>query len=91
VNGQVITHMLQDVLHVPSAPNNLLSLSRFDSGGRKVEFSGGQCRLYASDGQLLATASKFGNLYKLNTCVADSPVATVLQVTPEAHSWDEWH
>ncbi|EJD34166.1 hypothetical protein AURDEDRAFT_43222, partial [Auricularia subglabra TFB-10046 SS5] len=91
VNGQVVQHTLQDVLFVPSAPNNLLSLSRFDSGGKKVEFSGGQCRLYARDGQLLATATKSGHLYKLNVHFPPRTAAVVLQAATETHSWDEWH
>ena len=37
VNGQTIRHQLKDVLHVPEAPNCLLSSTRFDESGGSSE------------------------------------------------------
>ncbi|KZV82198.1 hypothetical protein EXIGLDRAFT_560933, partial [Exidia glandulosa HHB12029] len=96
VDGKTIRHTLGDVLYVPSAPNSLLSLSRFDSRGRRAEFSGGTCSFYASDGTLLARAEQSGRLYRVIgrtvTPSASSAVTTTLQTdAAAAHSWDEWH
>ncbi|KZV80335.1 hypothetical protein EXIGLDRAFT_630454, partial [Exidia glandulosa HHB12029] len=96
VNRTTIRHTLGDVLYVPSAPNSLLSLSRFDSRGRRAEFSGGTCSFYASDGTLLARAEQSGRLYRVIggtvTSSASPAVTTTLQTdTAAGHSRDEWH
>ncbi|EJD32779.1 hypothetical protein AURDEDRAFT_77463, partial [Auricularia subglabra TFB-10046 SS5] len=91
VDGTTVQHTLNDVLYVPSAPNSLLSLSRFDTHGRRVVFSGGLCSLYASDGTLLGQAEKVGRLYRVIGRAHVREIATALAARPGAHSWDEWH
>jgi len=43
VNGKKILHTLQDVLHVPSAENNLVSVGGIDASGNKIVFQEGNC------------------------------------------------
>ena len=46
-DGQSIKHILRNVLHVPKAPNCLLSIPCLAIGGGRVEFNGNGCQLYA--------------------------------------------
>ncbi|KZV83593.1 hypothetical protein EXIGLDRAFT_579333, partial [Exidia glandulosa HHB12029] len=95
VDGTTVRHTLGDVLYVPSAPNSLLSLSRFDSAGRRVVFSGGSCSLYSSTGALMGRAHQVGRLYRVAGRVATqstpSAAATALKTSQTVHSRDEWH
>ena len=38
INNKIQTFILSDVLYAPDAKNNLLSIGRLDSIGRKIEF-----------------------------------------------------
>ncbi|KZV81014.1 hypothetical protein EXIGLDRAFT_594891, partial [Exidia glandulosa HHB12029] len=95
LQGTTIRHTLGEVLYVPSAPNSLLSLSRFDSRGRRAVFSGGTCSFFVSVGTLLTRAEPRGRLYRVTgrsvRSHASPTSATVLQTRAGAHSWDEWH
>jgi len=53
INGKAIRHQLHDVLHVPGAPNCLLSVPRIDEAQGHVEFSNGECTLKDKKGILL--------------------------------------
>ena len=60
VKGDNVQHKLQDVLHVPEAPNSLLSVRRIDDSGGHVSFQGGKCELYSKFNQLIDTGIKTG-------------------------------
>ncbi|KZV80612.1 hypothetical protein EXIGLDRAFT_593178, partial [Exidia glandulosa HHB12029] len=96
VDGTTVRHTLGDVLYVPSAPSSLLSLSRFDSGGRRVVFSAGTCSLYSSTGMLMGRAHQVGRLYRVAGRVSAPSVspaaatALLTRATATAHSRDEW-
>ena len=54
VNGQTIPNHLCDVLHVPNAPNCLLSAARFDDAGGKFEGGDGRCSLKNKTNNIIA-------------------------------------
>ncbi|KIJ42164.1 hypothetical protein M422DRAFT_81072, partial [Sphaerobolus stellatus SS14] len=90
VDGNEKKLQLRDVLHVPSAPNCLLSISRLDNGGGKAEFSNGGCQLRNKNGEIFATGKNVNNLYLLDAR-ADLPGESVNIATALKPSWDEWH
>jgi transposase InsO family protein len=91
VDGKILNHQLRNTLHVPSAPNCLLSLSRFDEAGGRSETGGGTCWLKDRDGKIVGKGYKHNRLYLLaaratllrqeRTNYASSPKLT----------WDQWH
>lgn len=90
VGNDVIAHEIKDALHVPGAPNCLLSVSRFDDGGGEVGFRKGECVLRNKDGKVVGTGRKEGRLYKL-----DARAVLIREqanfATSDAKSWDHWH
>ena len=54
INGQTFMIVLRNVLYVPQAPNNLLSISRLDESGRRAVMGGGQIHLYHKNKLLIA-------------------------------------
>lgn len=90
VGNDIITHRIKDVLHVPKAPNCLLSLSRFDEGGGEVEFGKGKCVLKGKDGKVVGIGRKINRLYELDARAVIKPERANIAV-PSAKSWDKWH
>ena len=91
VKGDNIWHKLQDVLHVPEAPNSLLSVSRIDDSGGHVSFQGGKCELYSKFNQLIGTGIKTGRLYLLNARAQLQTKDQANLAAPWKLSWDQWH
>jgi hypothetical protein len=65
LNGKTICHKLRDVLHMPGAPNCLLSVSCIDEAQGHVEFSNGGCTLKDKRGNTIGKGSLFDRLYIL--------------------------
>ena len=58
---------LEDVLYVPKLTYNLISVSKVTKAGNHVSFNELQGCIRDSRGELIAVASKMGNLYYLNS------------------------
>jgi hypothetical protein len=91
VNNQVVQHKLNDVLHVPEAPNSLLSVSRFDEIGGKVIHQDGKCELRSSTGQLIGTGRKINRLYLLDARAELGENNQANFAAPKKLTWDQWH
>ena len=85
------TLRLTNVLHVPSATENLLSVRHATKSGASFTFSSSGCRI-SKDGTTLVTAPCLGdNIYYLTGECKESSVAALLGKTtkadlPEANS-----
>src|ERR1700722_5246724 len=67
IGGQQYVLTLEDVLHVPTNPQNLLSLGCWDNSGGRYQGGSGQLSLITKDKRLVATGTKINNhLYKMN-------------------------
>ena len=90
-DGQSIKHILRNVLHVPKAPNCLLSIPRLAIGGGRVEFNGNGCQLYDKTNRVIGKGKLMNMLYLLDAH-AELPNWESTQYAPiRAHSWDQWH
>ncbi len=78
---------LSDVAHIPAATHNLISVSRITERGARITFQGDKVEIRGPKGDLIATGSKSGRLYRLN--VECSPESVFSAIT--ARTWDEWH
>ena len=65
VDGKLIQHTLQEVLHTPDAENCLLSISRFDAGGGDIQFKDGKAILKAK-GRTVGIGKVKNRLYLLD-------------------------
>jgi hypothetical protein len=72
VNLNVITYnkansiKAKDVLYVPEITANLLSVSKIVKNGHKVTFNTNGCKITHTSGNIIATATEEGGIYKLN-------------------------
>lgn len=55
LNGKTFIHTLNDVIHAPNAINSVLSIPRFDAGGRSVTFAKDACMLKLKKGDTIGT------------------------------------
>ena len=65
INGKTIRHKLHDVLHMPGAPNCLLSVPRIDKAQGHVEFRNRECILKDKKGNIIGKGNLFNRLYIL--------------------------
>ncbi|KAJ2913904.1 hypothetical protein MD484_g6523, partial [Candolleomyces efflorescens] len=65
VDGKTMQHTLQNVLHVPEAPNCLLSIPRLDESGGWAEMKGGKCTLRDKTNRVIGYGWKVNRMYKL--------------------------
>ena len=63
INGKTIHHQLRDVLHMPDAPNCLLSIPRIDEAQGPVEMQGGECKIKDKNGIAIGKGNLSGRLY----------------------------
>ena len=89
VDNKTIGHQIKNVLHVPEAPNSLLSVSRFDEAGGTIDFKDGKCFLRNKGGQLVGTGVKQDRLYLLGA--KTRVVAESAHAASTSKSWNEWH
>ena len=89
VDDQQIEHQMKNVLHVPEAPNSLLSVSCFDEAGGTIDFKNGQCFLHNKGEQLVGKGAKQDRLYLLGAHTR--VVAKSAHATSANKSWNEWH
>ncbi|KAF9257351.1 hypothetical protein L218DRAFT_879708, partial [Marasmius fiardii PR-910] len=79
---------LRDVIHCPSAPCNLVSVSHLTDAGFHAKFVGNTVEVRSRKGTLLAIGDKVSQLYKL--CII-TPSPAKLTHALVSRSWDEWH
>jgi hypothetical protein len=91
VNDGSVRHRLMDALFVPEAPNSLLSVSRFDETGGRIEFQDGTCKLYSRKDQLIGSGKKLDRLYVLDATNVAQPIERANLTKPPKPSWDQWH
>ena len=91
VNGQTIPHRLCDVLHVPNAPNCLLSAARFDDAGGKFEGGDGRCFLKNKTSNIIAEGTRIGRLYLLNGRAQLLGQERTNYAAAPKLPWDQWH
>ena len=65
-NGKIERCKLADVLLVKDLSYNLLSISKAAATGKKFEFEQSFCKVVNDKHGVIATATKYGNLYYLN-------------------------
>ena len=85
-----IQHQLHNVLHVPEAPNSLISVSRIDDGGGHITFRDSGCQLYSKTGQLIGEGIKVGRLYCLDARAQLQTNECTNLAAPKKLSWDHW-
>jgi hypothetical protein len=91
INRQTIPHRLCDVLHVPNAPNCLLSATHFDDAGGKFEGKNGKCLLKDKTNNIVAEGIRVERLYLLNGRAQLLGQERTNYATIPALSWDQWH
>ena len=57
---------VKDVLYVPGISTNLMSVGQLIDRGLQVKFDQTGCQIRACSGILMATATKFSKVFKLN-------------------------
>ena len=100
-NGYKYLLRLENVLHIPSNRNNLISLGRWDQAGGRYTGGGGVLILITKDGKHVAKGTKIdNNLYKMKisqrkpgatyskstTCTPET-----FQATEPTQDWETWH
>ena len=86
-NGRTIPHRLKEVLHVPDAPNCLISGARIDEAGGSFSGGNGKCVIKDKSGSIIGRGTKMGRLYLLDTKIQEKAnIATTSKLT-----WDQWH
>ncbi|EIW73796.1 hypothetical protein CONPUDRAFT_37871, partial [Coniophora puteana RWD-64-598 SS2] len=81
---------LNEVLHIPEATRNLLSVSKLDQTGGRAIYGDQKVRLVDNIGEILATGRLINNLYYIK----GRPVLKGEKsyfVEPIAHTWEQWH
>ncbi|KAJ8585689.1 hypothetical protein M405DRAFT_720660, partial [Rhizopogon salebrosus TDB-379] len=83
---------LKNVLHVPRASNNLLSISRLDRDGGCTRMGQGQITLISREGREFARAKLQKGLYVLNTRAKLHPKPKANVAREEIKDgWIGWH
>ena len=89
VDGKKFQHRMRDVLHVPEAPNCLLSVARFEESGGTVYFKKGKCYLHTKNDQLVGHGARRDRLYLMDAQA--KVVQEYAQITRVGKSWNDWH
>ena len=90
VDGKACTITLKDVLFVPKAPHNLISLGRVMSAKIQVLFTDKDVRFRAPNQTIMAKGTKISNLYLMDVKVSAKQDHTY-SIKVSTHTWDEWH
>jgi hypothetical protein len=90
-DGKEFIHHLRNVLYTPDAPNCLLSLSRIDDSGGRVDFGDGKCWIKNKDGKVVGMGDKHQRLYLLKArAILEEPEHSNYASTRKL-TWDQWH
>jgi hypothetical protein len=91
VDGKLIWHTLQEVLHAPDAENCLLSISRFDVGGGDIQFKDGKAILQDKSNQTVGISRVKNRLYLLDAQAELPGQERANFASTQKLSWDQWH
>jgi hypothetical protein len=90
-DGKVFNHQLRNTLYVPSAPNCLMSLSRFDDNGGELEVKGGVCWLKDKGRKIVGKGYKHQKLYLLAARAILLGQERTNYASTTKLTWDQWH
>ena len=90
INGETKYITLYDVLHVPTASNNLLSVGRYVKFGGKFEAEDDEAHFYSPRPrrQLMITGKRIDTLFRLNVKVQ---INETYVAKPGLPTWLDWH
>ena len=102
VNNETFRLTLTNVLYIPTNPQNLLSLGRWDRSGGTYHGGQGSLSMNANNSVTVATGTQINNhLYKLDNFIIQKPEMEIPKLTtPVSHtfattepftSWEMWH
>ena len=92
VNGKIIPHQLKDVIHLPNAPNCLISATRIDDAGGSHGGGNGKCFIKDKTGKTVGTGVKKGKLYLLDARAQLLGQERTNYANNRAKlTWDQWH
>jgi hypothetical protein len=88
-----ISFKLKDVLYVPKATHNLVSISRLDKEGGRADIKDGTLNMYSRSGSEFARATLKKGLYVLNARAKLHPLASanMARDQSESNQWIDWH
>ena len=87
--GNKIKHIcLEDVLHVPKLPSNLISVAKASANGRKVVFTDEACRIYSMSNTLIAVGKNVNELHFLE-CDVNFAYTSRPSVTNNSYLWHQ--
>lgn len=89
VDGKEFPLTIRDIVHVPSAPHNLISISHVTDTKYDVLFSGNNIRFKSPSGTITAKGKKEGRLYNMD--IRPFRTADKAYLTKEARTWEQWH
>ena len=90
VNGCTRTMILNNVLYVPQAPNNLFSVTHLDENGGHTKMGSGIAELYDKEKNKIAIGHKVKRMYLLDREMLHKERGNVTKETFNT-SWEEWH
>ena len=90
-DGKEFIHQLRDTLYAPNAPNCLLSLSRLDDVGGKVEFDDGKCWIKDKGKRVIGMGDKHQRLYLLRARAILNGEEQANFASTGKLTWDQWH
>ena len=89
VDDRSIPLHLQDVLYVPEASHNLISVLKVTTFGCQVLFSDSSVKFMGPNKEILANGTKIANLYPMNVKSASSEEGYMSKFG--SRSWNKWH
>ncbi|EKM57314.1 uncharacterized protein PHACADRAFT_194873 [Phanerochaete carnosa HHB-10118-sp] len=86
VDGRNISVTLQDAIHAPDLPSNLISMGRLTKAG--FTFGGLGDNFFIKKGdRTIGRGRKFNNLYQLDV----TPAVSTAYIAKTGHIWYKWH
>ena len=89
VDGTISQVWLHEVLHVPDARENILSLPRIDVASGRATFENGQINIYDASNKKIMTGTLRNQLYYLEASV--KLLKQVRIAMTHTRTWAEWH
>ena len=91
INGNTICHQLHDMLHVPDAPNCLLSIPCIDEAQGHVEMQDGKCIIKDKNEIIIGKGSLSERLYILEAQTQFLSQEKANYTASNKLTWDQWH
>jgi hypothetical protein len=91
IDGKLIWHTLQEVLHTPDAKNCPLSISHFDVGGGDILFKDRKAISQNKNSETIGIGKVKNRLYLLDAQAELQGQERVNFASTQKLSWDQWH